>query len=120
MLSFGIRFRSPSRDRETDRLRVVAIRDAVEGAINAAAREIEGVRKRLERSREEASYLVGTEAFGDDRDPEDEKALVKAEERYLSAQKRIAALAVYIEKLKLVEDLLDKSFPELSQPAKSD
>jgi hypothetical protein len=111
MFSFRIRFRSPSRDRETDRLRVGAVRDAVQVAITSATHELEGVRKRLGRSRDEAACLVGTEVFGDDREPEDEKALVKAEEGYLSAQQRIANLTVQIEKLKLIKNLLEDSFP---------
>lgn len=117
MFSFRIRFRSPSRDRETDRLRVVAIRDAVRIAIASATRELEGVRKRLERTREEASGLVGTEVFGSDREPEDEAALVKAEERYQSASQRTTNLTVHIEKLKLIENLLDESFPDIPTTA---
>ena len=112
MFSFRIRFRSPSRDRETDRLRVTAIRDAVQIGIASATRELEGVQKRLERSRDDASCLVGTEVFGDAREPEDETALVKAEERYLSARQRITKLTVHIEKLKLIENLVDQSFPD--------
>jgi hypothetical protein len=111
MFSFRVRFRSPSRDRETDRLRVAAIRDAVQIGIASATRELEGVRKRLELSRDEASGLVGTEVFGGAREPEDETALVEAEERYLSARQRITNLTVHIEKLKLIENLLDDSFP---------
>ena len=112
MFSFGIRFRSASRDRESDGLRVAAIRDAVHIAIASATHELEGVRTRLQRSREEASFLVGTELFGEGREPEDEAALVKAEERYLSASQRITNLTVHIEKLKLIENLLNESFSD--------
>ena len=112
MFSFRFSFRSPSRDRETDRLRVAAIRDAVQVGMASATRELEGVRKRLEGSRYEASCLAGTEVFGDVREPEDEIALVKAEERYMSAQQRMTNLTVHIEKLKLIENLLDHSFTD--------
>jgi hypothetical protein len=102
MLNFQFRFRSPQRDRESDRARLTRIQQNVRSAVTDAESEFNGLRARLEKARQSAAMLLENTDNGD-REGAHKSELKTVEERLLVGEKRIGQLKDHLAALQRIE-----------------
>ncbi|MBV9971525.1 MAG: hypothetical protein JO228_16205 [Xanthobacteraceae bacterium] len=102
-------FRSPERDGETDRRRLLHLLHSVQSAIEGAEHESTGLRGRLEKARDSAAFLV---AEMDDGVPEAARRaeLAHVEKRLVGAERRLARLRIQLTILRTVENMVVTAF----------
>ena len=91
------RFRSKSRNLQTDEARLRPVSSAVVAAIDECARELAGLHRRMEVVRENAAFLTDTDQDGcSRRDRQIECAIRQAEGSLLEAERRASTLGSQI------------------------
>jgi hypothetical protein len=105
-------FRSPERDGETDRRRLALLQQAVHLAVEGAEHESNGLRGRLEKSRQSAAFLL---AEMDDGGPEAARRseLANVEQRLVGAERRLARLRIQLTILRTIESMVVTAFEPL-------
>jgi hypothetical protein len=103
-----MRFRSPIRDLKTDETWHQEVRSKLNDTLSQIERERVGVASRLERARDQASGIVGTEdGIYFERETEVEQMLCDAERQMALAIARLSSLAAQREKYRKLLQLLD-------------
>jgi hypothetical protein len=98
------RFRSRERDQETNRGRLVSIRESVLSTISSAQNELRGLQAPMERARQSATTLTPT---GEDKEfGENERA--SSELRVLAPERRIEELKDHLAALRRIESAVNK------------
>jgi chromosome segregation ATPase len=105
MLKFHFRSRSPDRDRENDRARLIRIQEAVCSSIASAESELNGLSARLESARQSAAFLLSNLDYGG-REETVKSQLKDVEGRLLVAEKRVQQLDNRIETLEAIENMV--------------
>jgi hypothetical protein len=105
-------FRSPERDEETDRRRLALLRQAVRSAVESAENESNGLRRRLEKARQSAAFLLQQM---DDGVPEAARQaeLAMVEQRLVGAERRLAQLGLQLASLRKIESTVVGSLDPL-------
>jgi hypothetical protein len=105
-------FRSPERDGETDRRRLVLLRESVHSALESAEHESNGLRGRLEKARQSAAFLLDQM---DDGVPEAARRaeLANVEQRLVGAERRLARLRIQLTILRTIENMVVTAFEPL-------
>lgn len=99
------RFRSASRDRDTDERRLATVKSAVCRALVDAQRERSALVQRLEEARTRATILAGTDTYEHEaRLPEKTAGLAESEAEMRRAEGRLLDLDRHILKLQRIED----------------
>jgi hypothetical protein len=104
MPRFSFQFRRSDRDQKSDAKRFHLINRAIALGLASASAELDGLRKRYEEISASASFIAGND-FDEQREPEEERLLHKAEGQMKYASARIQALLRQIrtlEKMKLL------------------
>jgi hypothetical protein len=112
------RARSPERDAETDRMRIEAIMDAIETALQAAEREQSGLNRRVEDVLARAAVTIGN---GTDEYLEREALDNYHQDLFTTeisnGQRRLKELAATIAHFKFMKTAVLSRFPEYTAPA---
>jgi hypothetical protein len=105
-------FRSPERDGETDRRRLVLLQESVHSALESAEHESNGLRGRLEKARQSAAFLLEQM---DDGVPEAARGaeLANVERRLVGAERRLARLRIQLTILRTIENMVVAAFEPL-------
>ena len=103
------RLRSSLRDENADARRLNSIERSLSRAINEATFEKEGVQRRINAARQQASVLLGNEASEYlEREPESELLLFEAERSLVAGERRILQLKAHLDHLTKVLQLLEQ------------
>jgi hypothetical protein len=103
------RLRSVTRDENADAGRLSSIERSLSIAITEANSEKEGLQRRLDAARQQASILLGNQTSEYlDREPESERLLVEAEHNLIAGEKRIDQLKAHLDHLARVLELLQQ------------
>ena len=116
MLNFRFRFRSPQRDRQTDRARLMRIQQNVRAAVTDAEHELTGLRTRLEKARQSATFLLGGMEGGEHGEARVSE-IKSVEARLLVADRRIAQLKDHIAALRRVEGAINIELMAIMSPS---
>jgi hypothetical protein len=95
-------FRSPDRDRETDRRRIALVQKALRSAVADAEAEVRGLRTRIAKARMSLTSLL---AQIEDGDPEPARGaqLNNAEQRLLAGERRLMQMKEHLARLREIE-----------------
>jgi chromosome segregation ATPase len=111
------RFRSQTRDKETDFARVSAIRTATRSALAEAKSEAAGLEGRIEEVRASLAFSLGDEDGSlFEREAEDEREIAALEAQLLAAERRLRDLDQHLRRLAQIDHLLDEMTGEASTP----
>jgi predicted nucleic acid-binding Zn-ribbon protein len=114
------RFRSRTRDKETDLARVSAIRTATRSALAEAKSEAAGLERRIEEVRASLAFSLGDEDGSYfEREAENETEIASLEGQLLKAERRVRDLELHVRKLAEIDRLLDEMTGEASAPRES-
>jgi len=103
------RFRSKSRNQQTDEARFRPVSSAVVAAIEECAREVAGLRLRMEVVRNDAAFLIDADQDGCSRhDRQTDRGIRQAEDRLLEAELRARMLGCQIAILQRVGEDIDR------------
>ena len=103
------RLRSSTRDENTDAHRLSSIERSLSTAISEAKSEKEGLQRRLDAARQQASIWMGNQTSEyQDREPESERLLVEAEQNLIPGEKRIRQLKAHLDHLARVLEVLQQ------------
>jgi hypothetical protein len=103
------RLRSSTRDENADARRLSSIERSLSIAITEAKSEREGLQRRLDAARQQASIWLGNQTSEYlDREPESERLLVEAEQNLIAGEKRIHKLKAHLDHLARVLELLQQ------------
>jgi hypothetical protein len=103
------RLRSSTRDENADARRLSSIERSLSIAITEAKSEKEGLQRRLDAARQQASIWLGNQTSEYlDREPESERLLVEAEQNLIAGEKRIHQLKAHLDHLARVLELLQQ------------
>ena len=103
------RLRSSLRDENADARRLNSIKRSLSRAINEATFEKEGLQRRINAARQQASVLLGNEASEYlERKPESELLLFGAERSLVAGERRILQLKAHLDHLTKVLQLLEQ------------
>jgi len=103
------RLRSSTRDESADARRLSSIERSLSIAITEAKSEKEGLQRRLDAARQQASIWLGNQTSEYlDREPESERLLVEAEQNLIAGEKRIHQLKAHLDHLARVLELLQQ------------
>jgi hypothetical protein len=106
------KLRSSARDKDADARRLSSVERALSFAIAEATSEKDGLQRRLDSARHQASVLLGNETFEySDREPEGERLLLEAERNLIAGKKRIHQLNSHINHLANLLALLMQNDP---------
>jgi hypothetical protein len=101
------RLRSSTRDENADARRLSSIERSLSIAIAEAKSEQEGLQRRLDAARQQASIWLGNQTSEYlDREPESERLLVEAEQNLIAGERRIHQLKAHLDHLARVLELL--------------
>jgi len=110
ILSFAsrvFRTRDPARDASTDRDRLLTIRAAIVAAIEAATRERDGLRQRVEDYYASASHILDQGSF-EQRSADDGRAVAEAERQGSAGLRRVAAIELQLQRLNALLSVFDQ------------
>ena len=103
------RLRSSTRDENADARRLSSMERSLSIAITEAKLEKEGLQRRLDAARQQASIWLGNQTSEYlDREPESERLLVEAEQNLIAGEKRIHQLKAHLDHLARVLELLQQ------------
>jgi hypothetical protein len=104
-----LRLRSSTRDENADARRLSSIERSLSIAITEAKSEKEGLQRRLDAARLQASIWLGNQTSEYlDREPETERLVVEAEQNLISREKRIHQLKAHLDHLARVLEFLQQ------------
>lgn len=111
------KFRGPERDMRADAARIEAVEKTLQEELRKLEQEMAGLGRRLDLARDQAAVLMGNDYVGHlEREPEEEKFLQEAEQRMLSAEKRISDLKTQTAVFREIQERLDKLRNDLKSP----
>ena len=103
------RLRSSLRDENADARRLNSIRRSLSRAIAEASFEKEGLQRRIDAARQQASVLLGNQTSEYlDREPESEQLLLEAERNLVAGERQIHQLKAHLDHLSKVLQLLEQ------------
>jgi hypothetical protein len=103
------RLRSSTRDENADARRLSSIERSLSIAIAEAKSEKEGLQRRLDAARQQASIWLGNQTSEYlDREPKSERLLVEAEQNLIAGERRIHQLKAHLDHLARVLELLQQ------------
>jgi hypothetical protein len=114
------RFRSPERDKETDKRRFALVQKAVRSALAGAEAEVKGLQTRVAKARTSVACLLAYIEDGDP-DPAWRAQLTNVEQRLLMGERRLAQMKEHVARLRELErvaaDLANPTATEAGQKA---
>jgi chromosome segregation ATPase len=97
-------FRSPDRDQETDKRRLVPVQKAVRRAVAEAEAEVSGLRTRIAKARASVTSLLAQIEDGDP-DPAHRSQLTNIEQRLREGERRLAQVKQHLACLRELEGM---------------
>ena len=103
------KLRSSLRDESADTRRLNSIKRSLSRAIDEATFEKEGLQRRIDAARQQASVLLGSQTSEYlDREPESEQLLLEAERNLVAGERRILELKAHLDHLAKLLQLLEQ------------